>query len=93
MFAYGPSDLDPTIRTYPDLDLISRVSFGSGGSDRIRPLAAALLAGEPFPAAARFGNSPEFTVNGAPGVDLTRAWVGKDKCGMRDLPRPQAGHG
>jgi len=35
MFAYGPSDLDPTIRTYPDLDLISRVKIGSGGSGHL----------------------------------------------------------
>ena len=42
IFAYGPSDLDLTIRTYPDLDLISRVSFGSGGSGRLGARAAAL---------------------------------------------------
>ena len=68
------------------LNLKLRVDFGSGGSDRIRPPAAALLAGEPFPAVARLGSSPEFTVNGAPGVKLTRVWVRKVLQAMGDSP-------
>ena len=56
ILAYGPSDLDPMIRTYPDLDLISRVSFVSGGSGRLGARAAARVAGLEVSAAA---GSPE----------------------------------
>ena len=62
MFAYGPSDLDPTIRTYPDLDLISHVNFGSGGSGIWARGAAALLAG----AELRGGASPEEAIPAFP---------------------------
>jgi len=60
MFAYGPPDLDPTIRTYPDLDLISRVKFGSGGSEqrgagRRRSAAGAELRGGELAGAGRSG--------------------------------------
>ena len=59
ILAYGPSDLDPTIRTYPDLDLISRVSFGSGGSGRLGAQAAARVAGLEVSAAALVDSSPD----------------------------------
>ena len=59
ILAYGPSDLDPTIRTYPDLDLISRVSFGSGGSGRLGARAAARVAELEVSAAALVDSSPD----------------------------------
>jgi len=71
MFAYGPSDLDPTIRTYPDLDLISRVSFGSGGSGHLGARAAALLAG----AELRGGASPEEAIPMFPWPIQAAVWL------------------
>src|SRR6185312_8844574 len=61
MFAYGPPDLDPTIRTYPDLDLISRVKIGSGGSGHL---------GAQSGGAARRSRAPRrsFTGGSNPGV-------------------------
>ena len=70
MFAYGPSDLDPTIRTYPDLDLISRVNFGSGGSGIWARGAAALLAG----AELRGGASPEEAIPAFPWPIQAAVW-------------------
>ena len=71
ILAYGMSDLDPMIRTYPDLDLISRVSFGSGGSERL---------GRAGGGAARRSRASRrsFTGGSNPGVpvaDLGRGWV------------------
>ena len=70
MFAYGPSDLDPTIRTYPDLDLISRVKFGSGGSGHL----GARSGGGRSPATmfrgGAAGNSTEFVESGVLGLVL-----------------------
>jgi hypothetical protein len=37
--------------------------------------------------------SPDFTVNGVPGVKLGRAWVWHDQRIMRDLPEAKAGLG
>ena len=54
-----PPDLDLTIRTNPDPDLIPCVGYGSCGSEPTPATAAAELAGKPFPAAALHGNSPE----------------------------------
>ena len=88
-----PLDLDLTARTRSDLDLILRVDFGLGGSDRTQPPAAALLAGEPFPAAERLGNSLEFTVNVALGVILTWVWVWDDQRTMRDPLEALVGFG
>ena len=70
MFAYGPPDLDPTIRTYPDLDLISHVNFGSGGSGIWARGAAALLAG----AELRGGASPEETIPAFPWPIQAAVW-------------------
>jgi hypothetical protein len=79
MFAYGPPDLDPTIRTYPDLDLISRVEFGSGGSGqrsagRRRSAAGAELRGGELAGAGR---------SGAPVGHLGCGLVQKDERGTR----------
>ena len=59
MFAYGPPDLDPTIRTYPDLDLISRVKFGSGGSGHLGARSGGGRSPATNPVAALVGDSPE----------------------------------
>jgi hypothetical protein len=45
------------------------------------------------PAAARGSGSPELGVPAAPGVKLTRAWVGRDLRDTCDLPRAIARHG
>jgi len=70
ILAYGPSDLDPTIWTYPDLELISRVSFGSGGSGHLGARAAALLAG----AELRGGASPEEAIPTFPWPIQAAVW-------------------
>jgi hypothetical protein len=44
-------------------------------------------------AAARGSGSLEFIELDAPGVKLTRAWVGRDPHDTRDLPRAKARHG
>ena len=77
MLAFGPPDLDPTIRTYPDLDLIPRVKFGSGGPGRLGAWGRRrVIAGDESRGGAVLG-SPEFGVSCAPGLKLTRArvWV------------------
>ena len=59
MLAFGPPDLDPTIRTYPDLDLISRVKFGSGGSGHLGARSGGGRSPATNPVAALVGDSPE----------------------------------
>ena len=77
-FGSGPLDLDLTIWTYPDLDLIWCVGFGSGGSDLFSWRAAAHVAGIGVPRRGFAG------VGGTPGVKTERGWVGDAPHAMRD---------
>ena len=80
-----PPDLDLTIRTNPDLDLIPCVGYGSSGSEPTPATAAAELAGKPFPAAALHGNSPELADSCVPWAKSAGVRVGDDQ---RDLHKP-----
>ena len=88
-YGSGPSDLDLTIQTYPDLDLILSVGFGSNGSRRLSRGGGR----RPLPVAARLGNSPDFTEIGAPGVKMARVWVWDDLHDTHDPPEALARHG
>ena len=58
IYAYGPSDLDLTIRTRPVLDLILRVRDGSGGQGFTWAPAAVGLAGTEVSAVALHRSRP-----------------------------------
>ena len=60
IFESGRLDLDRVALVWWDPDLIRAVHLRSDGPDPILERAAAELAGETFPAAARLGSSPDF---------------------------------
>jgi len=63
------------VQTRSGLDLILCVGFRYNGRDLTRATVA------------RGSGSPEFTVNSAPGVKLTRAWVWDDQRATTNSPR------
>ena len=86
IFGSGPSDLDLTIRTYPDLDLILGVDFGSNESGRFSRGGGGAQRRRPLPTAERVGNSPDFTEIGAPGIETARVRFWDDLRDTRDPP-------
>jgi len=75
------------VQTRSGLDLILCVGFRYNGRDLTQATVAAERAEAPCSAVARGSGSPEFTVNGAPGVKLTRAWVWDDQRATTNSPR------
>jgi len=86
-----PPDLDLTIWTNPDLDLIPCVGYRSCGSEPTPATAAAELAGKPFPAAALHGNSPELADSCVPRAKSAGVRVGDDQRDLRKPPGSSAG--
>ena len=68
-------DHDPAAEDVTVRDLISAVHCGSVGSRGSRAQAAVELTGEPIPAAAWLGNSPDLAKTGVPGVKSARTRV------------------
>ena len=89
MLAFGPPDLDPTIRTYPDLDLISRVKIGSGGSGRLGARSGGAARRSRAPRRSFAGGSKL----GAAGLGLGRGLAEGGVCRVRKAPGLTAGLG
>ena len=79
IYAYGPSDLDLTIRTHPVLDLILRVRDGSGGQGFTWAAAAAGLAGTEISAVALHRSRPNSAFPGSnrPALRLERLYAAR----------------
>ena len=80
IFAYGPSDLDLTIRTRPVLDLILRVRDGSGGQGFTWAPAAAGLAGTEVSVAALHWSRPisAFPGSNRPALGSERLYTARE---------------
>jgi hypothetical protein len=74
-------------------DLILTAGSGSDGSGRLGARGGGAGQRRPVSASARGSGSPDFTVNGAPGVKLSGAWVCHDQRDTRNPPGALAGLG